>query len=1049
MQTIKTLCKPRDSIFTDSVRDDVLNLSDLIEGKIDADKFFDENFKTKGMELLFDTAFKRFGGKSETGVIKLTQAMGGGKTHNMLALALLAQNPNWRTKIIGSAYDDIGEVKVVAFSGRESDASYGIWGSIAQQLDQRDFFADYYTPLKAPGESTWVNLLKNQRILILLDELPPYLVNAKSISIGNSDLCSVTITALANLFTAIGKGQLANVCLVFSDLRATYESGSELLSTSFKELENEANRVALNLEPVALNSDEVYDILRKRLFIEYPQTTAAAVNEIAMAWKDALVGAGKSGLTDYTGEAVFLGIKDSYPFHPSIKELYARFKENPGFQQTRGLIKLVRQVVRGFFENGSAETKYLINVFDIELNERSMLSHIKQIKPSLENAISHDIAQSGKAVAELIDDNNNEKKEKFAQNVAKLLLMSSLDDTPHGIKGLDESHVLGYLCEPGIDLNSIKKALDEIVSLCWYLKTDNRGRLYFQNTKNMVAEMNSLMDSYSNESAKKDLRKFLESSFEPKLKSCYELLYVLPAIDEIHIEQNRVSLVIYEPYSGTSGTGLHPDLQKFYDNCPYKNRVLFLSGQRNVMEKLYQNSKRLTAIRKIIENIKAEHLPETDQQYKEAEDQLIKAITALLQTIRETFITLYYPSKNGLDREDFKLEFMENRFNGEEQIIAALKDAMKFEDFTSEDIFIESLRKKCEARIFTQKEMLWNQILERAATECSWQWYHPRQMDELKKRCLASEAWRDIGGYITKGPFEKAPTDVIIEQTDYNDETGEFTLRVKPVHGDKVFYDFGADPTKASSEVTQMSLTMKDPSASFICYHTEESYNPHPTGQVRKWLGKVPLKRDQRQNSNGQNVLMLKTHKDFELRYTTDGSNPKESGGIYTGEIVLPTDCRFVRTATYYKEQLVDEEDISISAINQGKKKLEIDDSKPVRYIQGKRKKCGDTAAAYNEFALLKQLPDTFIRNFTVLIVERDNHANYLEISTSSEQTWTAEGLQATVDAIRESAFAGREVEVEFEYKTVLFTTGAAFKQWVEQNKLDWSELTKKGEIKQ
>ncbi len=347
MQTIKALCKPRDNVFTETTRDDVLNLSDLVEGKIDTNAFFEENFKTKGMELLFETAFKRFAGKSETGVIKLTQAMGGGKTHNMIALALLAQNPEWRTKILGSGYESIDDIKVVAFSGRESDAEFGVWGSIAEQLGRKDFFKDHYAPLKAPGESAWVNLLKEQRILILLDELPPYLVNAKSIEIGKSDLCTVTITALSNLFTAIGKGQLSNVCLVFSDLRATYESGSQLLSSSFKELENEANRTALNLEPVALNTDEVYDILRKRLFVEYPLSSAPAVNEIAVAYKDALTGAGKSGLTGYTGDAVFLGIKDSYPFHPSIKEIYARFKENQGFQQTRGLIKLMRQVVRG------------------------------------------------------------------------------------------------------------------------------------------------------------------------------------------------------------------------------------------------------------------------------------------------------------------------------------------------------------------------------------------------------------------------------------------------------------------------------------------------------------------------------------------------------------------------------------------------------------------------------------------------------------------------------------------------------------------------------
>ncbi|MDR0764047.1 MAG: DUF499 domain-containing protein [Synergistaceae bacterium] len=1044
MQTVSALCRPRESVFSDTTRDDVLNLSDLIEGKIDAAKFFDENFKTKGMEILFETAFRRFSGKSETGVIKLTQAMGGGKTHNMLALALLAQYPELRQKIIGGEFSNIGDVKVVAFSGRESDANLGIWGSIAEQLGMKEFFADHYAPLKAPGESAWVNLLKGRMALILLDELPPYLVNAKSITVGNSDLCSVTVTALSNLFTAIGKGELANVCLVFSDLRATYEAGSQLLSSSFKELENEANRAALNLEPVALNTDEVYDILRKRLFAECASSASIAVNEIAAAYKEALAGAGRSGLTGYTGDSVFLGIKDSYPFHPSIKEIYARFKENQGFQQTRGLIRLMRQVVRNFFESGHAEKKNLINVSNIDLNDRGILALIKQIKPSLEAAISHDIAQGGKSVAEVIDEQNGEKKEKYAQDVARLLLMSSLNDTPNGVMGLTESDALGFLCKPGVDLNSHRKALDEIVSRCWYLKTDNRGRFYFQNTKNMVAEMNTLVDSYSDESAKKELRKFLEGNFDPKLKKCYESLYVLPAIDEIHIEQNKVSLVIFEPFTGT---GLHPDLRNFYENCAYKNRVLFLSGQRNVMEKLYANSKRLAAIRHIIANMRNEHVPETDQQYKEAENQHDKATAALLQTIRETFITIYHPSKTGLSREDFKLEFKENKFNGEEQIIAALKGAMKFEDFSSEDNFIDSLRKKAEARIFTQKEIPWSTISERAATETSWQWYHPKQMDELRKKCLANGAWREIGGYIVKGPFKKEPTDVAIEQMDYNEQTGEFTLKVKPVRGNSVYYDIGAEPTKASSKVEQQTLVIKEPSAYFVCCDTDGGENPHPTGKAKKWLGKAPLRREQRQNANGNNVLELKTHKAYEIRYTTDGSNPKESGGLYSGEIVLPPGCKFVRVAAYCKDELVADESIPVAA-GPGKKKVEIDDAKSLEYTLSSQKKCGDTELAYAEFAKLKQIAGTFIRQFTVTISEKGNPDNYMEITTA-KVSWDTGNLQSMVDLIRETAFAGKEAEVEFEYKTIQFNTGMAFKQWVEANKLDAGELSTKGTVKQ
>ncbi len=50
------------------------------------------------MNLLFDTAFKRFEGKSSSGIIKLTQAMGGGKTHNMLALGVLAKDKKKQEK---------------------------------------------------------------------------------------------------------------------------------------------------------------------------------------------------------------------------------------------------------------------------------------------------------------------------------------------------------------------------------------------------------------------------------------------------------------------------------------------------------------------------------------------------------------------------------------------------------------------------------------------------------------------------------------------------------------------------------------------------------------------------------------------------------------------------------------------------------------------------------------------------------------------------------------------------------------------------------------
>ncbi|MGI6782971.1 MAG: DUF499 domain-containing protein [Aminivibrio sp.] len=1038
MFTIGEMLKPRKNVFSDTTREDVLNLTDFAEGRIDAKRFFDENFRTDGMKVLFDTAFSRFKGQSDTGVVKLTQAMGGGKTHSMLALALLAENSDLRDELFNGLYSGIGRIKVVSFSGRET-ADYGIWGVIAEQLGKKEFFKDYYAPLKAPGEKSWVELLKGQRILILLDELPPYLENARSITVGNSDLSKVTMTALANLFTAIGKEQLANVFLVFSDLKAAYESGSELLQSSFKELEAEANRIAIEVTPVELNSDEIYHILHKRIFedhsgIDYLQN----VNDVAIAYKDSVDRAKKLGFTNYTPEAVFKGIKDSYPFHPSIKDLYARFKENQNFQQTRGLIKLMRQIVRQFYESGMADKKYLINVFDFDLNDRRMMSHIRQIKPSLDEAINHDIAQGGKSIAEIIDSERPGAKT-AARDAAKLLLASSLSTVQHGQLGLTESEIFGYLSAPGTDINETKSALEELKTLSWYMKEDNRGRLYFQNTRNMVAEMNTLVDSYSNESAKKELKKILDQTFMPKLQVCYQQLYALPAVDEIDLDQNKISLVIFEPYSGS---GLHPDLEKFYNGISMRNRVMFLSGQRNMMEKLYANSKRLKAIQQIMENMKNQDVSPADQQKKEADAQLDKATQALFSTIRETFVDLYYPTKNGIEKAEFKLEFKENKFNGEEQVIACLEENMKYERFSKENQFMENLRNKCEARLFTLKEIPFSQLKERAATNTAWQWYHPDQLQSLMDDSIKKDRWREVGGYLVKGPFEKDPTSVVVEQTDYDEKTGEFTLKVRGIGG-RVYYDIGADPTGASAELTESVLKTGDPQINFICI---DPTGERKTGEPFRFIGAVPVKYGQRSTPNGE-VMTLSTNPKFEIKYTTDGSEPKENGGIYNGEFVLPTDARYVRVASYYKDCLLEEKTIPLSPAGAEKEGVKINPDKPLAYRYKNKRQAGDTEASYNELSLLSKLEGVLIKGASAEIYSRDNPNSYIEFNASIP--YRSGDLQSLIDLVRDTSFRDREVIVSFGYKELMFDTGDLFTRWMEMNKLDLKDLLKSGEIEQ
>ena len=93
-----------------------------------------------------------------------------------------------------------------------------------------------------------------------------------------------------------------------------------------------------------LAGNEVYDILRKRLFRTLPDT--AVINDIASLYGRALAEATKAKVAGRGAEAIADEISQTYPFHPRLKNLVALFKENEQFQQTRGLMELVSRLLR-------------------------------------------------------------------------------------------------------------------------------------------------------------------------------------------------------------------------------------------------------------------------------------------------------------------------------------------------------------------------------------------------------------------------------------------------------------------------------------------------------------------------------------------------------------------------------------------------------------------------------------------------------------------------------------------------------------------------------
>ena len=926
-------CKPRKSVFDRNRRDVVLNISDLLQDRIDSEKFFEENFITGGMQTLLQRAFERLENRNDqASTYLLSQAMGGGKTHNMIALGLLAKHPNLREQVLGKdgPGSRIGRVRVIGFNGRESDAEFGVWGELAKQLGREDVFKDLYAPLKAPGTTAWINLLRGEPTIIFLDELPPYLDNAQSIEVGNSDLSVVTATALSNLMVAVDRPELSNVCVVISDLNASYEGGSGALNKALDNLTKETNRSALPLEPVNAQGDELYHILRTRLFEEMPDESV--IKAVAEEYAEAVKQAKQMDITNESPESYAAQLKESYPFHFSIRNLYARFKENPGFQQTRGLIRLMRAIVSDMYDNSKgacrADQVKLVHPYDFNLNNDEIQTEIKGINPSLTEAIVHDIAHDGHSIAEELDKRLGSNTD--AQDVAKLILIASLASVPGATHGLRENEIIGFLCAPGRDISQVKKSIvDYLPTQAWYLHRSRDERLFFKNIQNLAAKLHSQAKAYNEQSCLKELGKYLYSLFEPNGKDCYQNLLVLPAIDEVSLDMDKVTLVITEPTRAVNGSKLSADWLNFIQANDFKNRVMFLTGNQSTMARIIEQARQYRAITDIKAEMDQDRVAPNDPQYKEMADSLDKITLSLRSALQETFTTLIYPTQGDKFRDsDCRINFNGNHFDGEKLIKDTLQAKGKFETDISSDTF----RRKVERRLFrNQTVSSWSEVRRAAAVNTAWQFHDPAALNQLKQKMMDQGGWADEGGVINIEP-PKPRTQVNVQQLSRNGDTGECILKITPINGDKVLYEIGSDmPSAASMDVAEAHggyarFTTRDMKLTFLCI---DPTGEHEQGEAVTWTNTINLK--YRPYQSGDDWMMeFEAIPDGDIRYTTDGSDPKVHGASYEGPFLIPASCRYLMA--YGEKEGVQSLVEKIDMDQYRQKKVVIDPLKPATW---------------------------------------------------------------------------------------------------------------------
>jgi hypothetical protein len=936
MKSVRDACRLQPNALEIKLSDQIEQLDELISTEGDGSAFFDKTFITQGMKDLIAESISRLAGASSQAVFHLKQAMGGGKTHLLVGVGLLAKHPALRVKYCsGVAHaNEFQSATVAAFNGRNNPPHF-FWGEIAEQIGKGEQFASFWTGgPKAPDEKDWLRLFDgDQPVLILLDEMPPYFHYLDTQRVGNGTVADIATRAFANLLTAASKKK--NVCVVISDLAAAYDAGGRLINRALLDARAELGRQERSITPVDLAANEIYDILRKRLFKSLPLQTE--IDDIANAFGRKLEEASKSKTANRGAEAVADEIAATYPFHPRLKNVVALFKENEQFKQTRGLIELVSRLLKSVWDRGANDV-FLIGPQHFDLSIPDVRDKLTEIS-GLRDVIAKDLWDAQQSAhAQVIDLQNG--KEAAAQ-VGALLLTASLSTAVNAVKGLTREEMVEVLVSPLHEPSEFLAAFEELEKAAWYLHHTPEGRFYFDRQENLTKLLQSLANDAPENQVDDMIRHRLRDMFKPIRKTVYEEVLALPKLDEAadRVRHGRVLLIV------SPDSKIPPDeVQKFFEGLSQKNNVCVLTGDKTVMTTVQKAARQLFAAQKADGRIPQGHPQREDLERKQQgyEQDFNSTLLALFDKV---LFPIHRADKNAqlvakpldLTRDSAK------PFSGEDQIEKTLtSNPLKL--FLDVDKDFDAIRDKAQDLLWpdSQDETRWSDAVDRFAEQAGMPWLPPRGLDTLKSIACSRGLWEDLGnGYVSKKPKKKRTGVQVVAEPELGDE-GRVRLKVNPLNAGPAPQIHFAEDTAVSESSPLLKDNPYSTKALRVAFLVRDVSGQYETGDPVTWTNELVL-RNRLNDNGGARTVELFVAPRGEIRYTLDGSEPRE-GTPFTAPIAI-ADSEVLMRAFASANGIEVKNDFRFAA--RGKTGVQVDDVKPARLVSQRARKLDSRATTF------------------------------------------------------------------------------------------------------
>jgi predicted AAA+ superfamily ATPase len=666
------------------------NLQQVYEGGAaseyqDPVEFFRRTFLTRGLQRLLTQAIERLGGRGGAPVVDLQTNFGGGKTHSLLALYHIAggtpanQLAGVDTLLKDAGISELPRANRAVLVGtaispgtvheRGSIGAHTLWGELAWQLGGADGYAlvaDADRTATNPGTALHELFRRYSPCLVLVDEWVAYarqLYGMYDLPAGSFDTHFTFAQALTEAAAAV-PGTLLVISIPASDTAQTGHSAGES-ALNEPEVGTEAGQKALERlrsvigrteSPWApATAEEGFEIVRRRLFEPFDSRANRERETVAKVFR-AFYAKYRSEFPADCGEGTYeRRIVNAYPIHPELFDrLYNDWSTLPRFQRTRGVLRLMAQVIHELWESGDQSP--LILPASVPLDDPLVSDELtRYLEEKWRPMVDAEIDGERSLPRRLDRENPSFGRIRACQRAARTVFIGSAATLKTPNKGIDDRRIKLGSVLPGEVPALIGDALRRMTEHSAFLYADS-GRYWFDTQASVLQTARDRAAQYTDDQWHMELVSRLR---QQRGRGEFAGVHIAPANDSDVGDEDRVRLVVLGPEhphtSRTESTEARAralQILERHGSGPrrYRNMVVFLAPDRTRLEELEAAVRQYLAWKSIVEEREALGLsPHAERQAVQQRD---AASQATDQRIPETYQWLLVPHQPEKDNAD-------------------------------------------------------------------------------------------------------------------------------------------------------------------------------------------------------------------------------------------------------------------------------------------------------------------------------------------------------------------------------------------------------------